>query len=443
MTWEDVIQIAYFPTPDAMIAAAIFGKVFHARGTPFAIFETQDPRQEILDRNGQNYIFIGHQSSALSDLAPTLEFIGIINPEEAETGDQVINPQKFGYDIPDITLSTLAYLMCEPLVSHLPVAADYIIVLPLVAQQAITMKSKPSGLQEQIHLKALEEQLIQESSTIGILGSEVFSINEALVYSQDPFLPNLTDNENRVIQLLNKADIVVETNEGDRKFSDLDPEELKNLNIALVEYLANNSVLRDNNLNYIRKKYIITQEKEGTILYNTWDFARAVLDAMNRDQTPLALTILLGNRGNKLRDLTRIFKEERKSLATSFDFLLNKSEEIVSLSHLNYLRTDRKISWYNASIIASMVLAGGLAAVDQPFVAVIPGPHEFMTLGIRASNQLNLGDGILAMLTTIYKERDLELAIQGNNYAAQAQIPADEWEEILIEFNSKVKEVEA
>jgi len=434
--WDDIIHIGYRPSPDNLIASAVFARVFIDTDRSFSLFECENPMIEAQHRGEGNYIFIGHDLALIQEIDQQIPFFALLSPSDAETEGLIMNIGQFGFDYPAITLTALAYLICEPISPSI----DYIIHLPLVAQQAVAMKSQPEGIHEQIHTIAEEEGIIEIKPTISILGSDLYSINDALLYSYDPFLPNLTDNENRVTQLLAKAGIVAETSDGYRKFSDLEADELKELNITLINYLSKNTGFRDGKLNFIARKTDIVREKNHPILHNTWDYARAIIDTCNRKRYNLSLSVLLGNRSNKLRELTKLYKEERQSLTTSFDFLVDKQEEIIDLTYLRYLEADHKISWYNASIVAAMILAGGLVTIDLPFALIVPGPGDLRTIGIRASNQVEVGPGIKDLIETIMETKEIIDKIDGDKYAAEFSVKEDFVEQILLELNTKLGE---
>ena len=442
LSWNEepfhkVLLIIYNPDPDSIIAAALFCRVLISEKINYMLTHAMEPISELKDRAPKDHlpyvVFIGYQDINLKLLPDNLDYLAFLKSPSVRS-EKIICAGDFETNYPEINLSSILYHFWKNKISE-NASLSNLLILPLVAHHTIHIKEIFTSFQLQIFEKAKEKSLIEEKKT---LGTDVFTIRDVLVYSKDPFLPNLTDNDNQVIQLLNKANITTETNEGERIFSDLNQDELKDLNIQLVKYLSNHSGFKTSQMALVRSKFRLLKEHSQSILTNTWDFAQAVVDAINQERYTLIIAVLLGNRRAKLGDLTAIYKQERKAIVTSHNLIQSEVKDIVQLSNLRYLRTEQPINWYNASSLASLALAGKLVDINQPFILIVPKSENQLTIGISTSNHLKLPGDMNDLVQEILLSKQLHYDVIGERFSAQVSVPEKYWLPIINELNDKL-----
>ena len=109
----------------------------------------------------------------------------VVNNEDQENTNSnnnilKINSYDFDYRESETSLSACAYFICSFLVEDL----DYIVKLPLVAAQTQDLFSNYTGLHDLILQDAISGGIAENSMQLCLLGSSVFSISDALVFSQ-------------------------------------------------------------------------------------------------------------------------------------------------------------------------------------------------------------------------------------------------------------------
>lgn len=438
--WQEPIQILYKDGADAVIAGSLLARAFLDLESPFILTKFEKSvLPEINKREGYLTITLGLGIEDLTNLSSD-NIIAILdeggkNAIKKGMKLSLIGPADFGFEYNEYSIAAAAYFLISPYA----VSLDYIVQLPLISAQIINMMEDYEGLHKMIAEDATTGEKIEIAKSISFLGTEIFNINDSILYSLTPFLPGLTGNDKKIIQFITQAGIEIKSGTDDRKISNLSPDEIKDLNSKLVVHLALHKGYQEDELIFIKNKTEFLDEKSGTILKNSWDIASAVNDAVLRGKHNYAIAVLTGNRTNYLTKLTRLYIEERKAVSISFQFLLDHNDEVVELSTIRYFISDHKISWYNASHTAAMGLSNGLVTSDLPFAVVAPGPNKLFTIGIRASKSHNIGDGLSKLMKEVISERKIDGKVSGSKLDTMVSVPKDLVEDILLDLNEKLR----
>ncbi len=436
--YEQVIQIIYYRSCDAIIAASIFGKVFHDLHKPCILTELNDDTINTVKKRSKGInIFIGYTIDEIESIDLIGTMIALIPPIDSPAKELIINPFNYGVtDYKYLNFSTIAYFICSAFAETL----NYIIQLPLVSFHTSNMMGEYDGFIKIIADDAITGGVIKIEKDLSFLGNGRYRVSESLVYSLNPFLPGITGDNTRAIELLTKSGIEDEIKGKNRSLSDLSKDEIKDLNSNLIVQLALHKGYQEEKLEFIKNKTTIINERKDSILMNTWDFAAAIKDALYRHQITTAIAVLLGNRTDHLRHLTKLFDEERKSVGVSYRLIQDNQDDIVDLSTLRYFESDYKISWYNTSEIAAMALSHGLVTPDMPFAVIAPGPADLVTIGLRASKSHNIGN-ITSVMSEIMDKRGFDVNISGSLLKCQLSVAKDDYESILLDLNEKFREM--
>ncbi len=438
-TWQNPIQILYKDNADAVIAGSLLARAFLDLETPFILTKFEESLlPEIIKREGYLTITLGIGVEEVTKIS-TDNMIVVLDYGEADVKKgmkvSLINPTEFGFQKNEYSVAAAAYFLISPYA----VSLDYIVQLPLISAQIINMMEDYVGLHSLIAEDATTGEKIKIAKSISFLGTEIFNINDSILYSLTPFLPGLTGNDKKIIQFITQAGIEIKSGTDDRKISNLSPDEIKDLNSKLVVHLALHKGYQEDELIFIKNKTEFLDEKSGTILKNVWDIASAVNDAVMRGKHNYAIAVLTGNRTNYLSKLTKLYIEERKAVSISFQFLLDHNDEVVELTTLRYFISDHKISWYNVSHTAAMGLSNGLVTSDLPFAVVAPGPNKLHTIGIRASKSHNIGGGMSELMQEVISERKIDGEVIGSKLDSMVSVPKDLVEDILLDLNEKLR----
>lgn len=412
---------------------------------PCVIFEIDEENnlKKLIRRNKFPTIIIGLSFSTIQNHIEHFDnSILFINNEENKINDELpenftlVNSTDFGYSNLDTSLTACAYFICSNIVSNL----DYIVKYPLIAFHTLNLYKPYEGLHELISQDAQSGNIISINKRLSLLGANLFSISESIIYSNDPYLPGLSGNESAVDKLIAKADIEIKSGKELRKLNELSREETTDLNNLLIIFLTTQVGYQRDNLFFVKEMTQFQNENENFITNIVWDFATAVNDAINRNLSNTALAVLLGNRSNHLIKLNKIFIEERKAVSHSYQLITDKRDEIEELSCLRYFIADRKINWYNASITAALALSNGLVTPELPFAVVSPGPDKQMTIGIRISQNI-ISESLNSVIEKVCEKIDVSLDLYGTNLEVQFSVKPEDVDPILMQVNAYLMNV--
>lgn len=345
----------------------------------------------------------------------------------------ILNSNLFNFKNEETSLSACTYFLCSFITNNL----DYIVRLPLIASQAINLFSPYSGLNSFIAQDAKTGNITQSRKQLTILGSSIFSPQEGIVYSNNPYLPGLSGNSNEVSKLFAKANIESNTTTSSRKLIELTKDEITDLNNLLIIHLSTQEGHKEENLIFIKELTIFNNELKESITNNVWDFAISINDAINRNQLTSALAVLMGNRTNHQTKLTRLFVEERKAVSQSYQLIFDKQQEIVDLSALRYYQADRKINWYNTSLTAGMALSNGLISPDFPFAVVAPGPDKLVTIGMRVSKNV-IVESLTTIANRVLEKLELHSEVRGSKLNVQFSVTKKDADTVLLQINAYI-----
>lgn len=443
--WDDVISIAYVPNADSLIAASIFAKTFYSLEKPcvlFSLSHNEDTGHLHKRNKNHNSIIIGVSPAEFDFPAAENSFI-FVNTEPADTLVNVaeeisyvnLNSSDYGYAGIESSLSAVSTLICLQLNPDL----IEVLELALVASHTKNPLSKYVGLTDHLAQKAQTMGLIRIEKRISILGSEIMSIADSFTFSFQPFLPGLTGNELGVREFFARTGVEIEIGERTRKLKDLDREEVTQLNTSLIIHLSTQKGHLEEELVFIRDKTFILREKNDLIVSNTWDYAVSINDAILRNEQPLALAVLIGNRSEYLMELGKLYSNERKSIMISYQFLTDHLDEVVELKNLRYFVGDSKILWYNSMLTAAMALSSGSISSDLLFAVVAPGPDSNVTVGLRASKGLNLPKGLIDLVKNVAMTFDNISRVEGSKLSSQIIIPKEAYQDFLFDLNKRLE----
>ncbi|MHA2097265.1 MAG: hypothetical protein ACW99A_01155 [Candidatus Kariarchaeaceae archaeon] len=439
-----MIQIAYTRNSDAIIAASIFGKSFYDLNKPCVIFQVDEESyyEKLTRRNEFPTIIIGMKLDIIKPKLKDFNFpILTINNEEltkskSNNGHFVLNSYEFEYNNLESSLSACVYFVCSFLVDDL----DYIVKLPLVAAQTKNLYSNYRGLHELILQDAISGKITENTMQLRLIGASVFTISEALIFSNSPYLPGLTSNEAGVSKLIAKSNIEIESTQQFRKLNELSKDEITDLNNQLIVYLSTQSNYQREDLIFIKECTTFVNENKNSINHSAWDFAVAINDAVNRNQIAIAMPVLMGNRSEYLMKLTKLFVEERKAPSLSYQLIEDKRSEIIELSCLRYYNSDRKINWYNVSITAALALSNGLVTTELPFAVISPGPDDLSTIAIRISKNV-ISESLSGIVEKVCEKLGIGASITGSGTDVQISVSKNDVDKILLQVNAHLMKV--
>jgi len=280
------------------------------------------------------------------------------------------------------------------------------------------------GLNEQLAEAAVDEELVEKRKGLDLYGRTTKPIQQSLMYTTDPHLEGVSNNESGAIQLVKSAEISVRDNGGFRTLADLNPEEEKKLIHKMitqgfpVEQLLNPIYTLQNGYEIDEYSTIINacgrlgKAEKGVkiLLENDKELAEKISSQYGR-KISSALSFVEENRGND-----SVIYEKNIGV---IDAGSNISDDFIG--------TVTTISMSNG-LFSSPVILGVAEAEKDKLKVSTRADKEVVEAG------LNLGE----IIGDICEELDGEGG--GHNIAAGAKIPEEKKHKFINQVEEQIAE---
>ncbi|MCC7552858.1 DHH family phosphoesterase [Candidatus Micrarchaeota archaeon] len=325
-----------------------------------------------------------------------------------------INPELFGYDgCLGLSASGAAYFTFKT-------SSDLAIVGALGDVQYPF---------KELNLKLLDESIqrkeIEKTQDITLYGRGARPLIQFLLYSDDPYLPGISNNENGTKSFLESTGLILknETSEKWKTYYDLNADEKKILITSLISYLCDKNLV-DYSKKLIGEVYLLKNRPKNCEMYDAVEFS-TILNACGRNnRTDIGLGVCLEH-DKYYEDAKNLLLVHRKNLREGVQYAKNHIEDFGKF----YFIDARGI--IDESIIG--VVAGMLLSKrDKPLIAASldeNGNIKFSSRLLDKESELNLGK--------ILKEVSIQVGGigGGHKYAAGCTIPNNKINEFLLELN--------
>ena len=279
------------------------------------------------------------------------------------------------------------------------------------------------GLNKDIAEEAIDKGHIEKRKGLDLYGRSTKPLQKSLMYTTDPHLEGVSNNESGAIQLVKSAGLEVRENGDFRTLSDLDEEEEKALINAMirrgfpVQELLNDIYTLDNG-------------------YEIDEFS-TVINACGRLGEPKkGVKILLEN---DLELADKISTKYGRKISSNLRYVENNKEdnEVIYERTIGVIDGKDNIEDDFIGTVTTITMSNGM--FDTPVVmGIAESDKDKMKVSSRASKEaveagLNLGEVIEAICEEIDGEGG------GHNIAAGAMIPEDEKEHFIERLNEEIE----
>ncbi|RMG30906.1 MAG: hypothetical protein D6732_15505 [Methanobacteriota archaeon] len=403
---EPPITIHYSNNVDSAVAATIFANVFYSKSQPCHLrnFTKFKELKEEIEVSETSAIIIGVGINEAKQIPEKEEPILILpkqEEKETEIGQNVFSAEPYGYGKELATLSSVAFFIASSLVHDV----TSILIRPLVS--ALANHGAIKGLNEMILHDAIEAGVVEQKTGFKILGSNYFSIAEAIYYSVLPVFPGLTGNKNAVEKMLIKAGVEIEDREGERALEQLSENEMKKLVNAIVVETTGNKFLPETVMP-IADIYISKIEPPGSILRYLHEYAQLLRDLEHEDQIHLAIPILLGDRDEIYYSIRSKTIELRKQAIAAFNQIQARPEP-ERLVHLSFSHSD-SLPWQYAQAVSQIMVANGLVPSEEA-IAIIARKQNQLAIGLTLPKPIRKTRDVKNLFREIQREPGLGLKI--------------------------------
>lgn len=445
----DVIHLSSHIDADGISAAGIMGKALLRAGGRFRLRLERWMDEKVADRIAQENaaltIFTDMGSGYLDLLGERLANRDVIILDhhqpiaEIPSGFVQVNPHTHGIDgTRDISGSGVAYFAAKALDEKNIDLACLAVVGALGDLQDKNKERKLGGANKTIVEDAVKSGCLEVETDLLFFGRETRPIHQALARTTNPFIPEISGEEDKSLAFLVNLDIKPKRNDKWRALRDLSSEEKKKLLSAIADHLVSKGLSGDIAFDLVGDVYTLTHEEPWTPLRSAREFS-VLLNATGRmDKAGLGAAICMGDRKKCLEEATAVIEDYRRTITKYLRWVTEKPERLEELESIYVLRGDGFIDEKVLSPVCT-ILSTTLTKLGKPIIAyaTISGEDQ-VKVSSRGSDPLiqkglNLGD-IMQVAAEKYSGRG-----GGHDVAAGAQIPIKDVEEFIKLVNDLVK----
>jgi RecJ-like exonuclease len=446
----DVIHVSTHVDADGISAGGIMGKALLRAGATFRLRLERWMDEKVADRiaeeNAALTIFTDMGSGYLDLLGERLENRDVIildhhKPIVAETpsGFVQVNPHIHGIDgTRDISGAGVSYFAAKALDKKNIDLACLAVVGSLGDLQDKNKERKLGGANKVIVEDAVKSGLLEVETDLLFFGRETRPIHQALARTTNPFIPEISGEEDKSLAFLVNLGIQPKRNDKWRALRDLSSEEKTTLLSAIADHLVSKGLSGDVVSDLVGEVYTFTREEPWTPLRGAREFS-VLLNATGRmDKAGLGAAICMGDRKKCLEEATAVIKDYRSTITKYLRWVTEKPGRLEELENIYVVRGDGFIDEKVLSPVCT-ILSTTLTQLGKPIIAyaTISGEDQ-IKVSSRGSEPLlqkglNLGD-VMQVASEQFSGRG-----GGHDVAAGAQVPIKDVEAFIKLVNNLVK----
>ncbi len=445
----DIIHVSTHVDADGISAGGIMGKALLRAGAKFRLRLERWMDEKVADRiaeeNAALTIFTDMGSGYLDLLGERLENRDVIILDhhqpiaEAPSGFVQVNPHIHGIDgTRDISGAGVAYFAAKELDKKNINLAYLAVVGALGDLQDKNKERKLRAANKIIVQDAVKSGFLKVETDLLFFGRETRSIHQALARTTNPFIPEISGEEDKSLAFLVNLGIKPKRNDKWRALRDLSSEEKKTLLSAIADHLVSKGLSGDIVSDLVGEVYTFTHEEPWTPLRDAREFS-VLLNATGRmDKAGLGAAICMGDRKKCLEEATMVIQQYRGTITKYLRWVTEKPGRLEELENIYVVRGDGFIDEKVLSPVCT-ILSTTLTQLGKPIIAyaTISGEDQ-VKVSSRGSEPLiqkglNLGK-IMQFASEKYSGRG-----GGHDVAAGAQVPIKDVEAFIKLVNDLVK----
>ncbi len=444
----DIIHVSSHVDADGLSAGGIIAKALLRAGAKFRLRLERWMDEKVADRIAEEgaelTIFTDMGSGYLDLLGERLTKDVIILDHhqpitELPDGFVQVNPHTRGIDgTRDISGAGVSYFAAKALDEKNIDLAYLAVVGALGDLQDKNKERKLGGANKFIVEDAIKSGLLEVEKDLLFFGRETRPIHQALARTTNPFIPEISGEEDKSLAFLMNLGIQPKRNDKWRALRDLSSDEKKTLLSAIADHLVSMGLSGDISFDLVGDVYTLTKEEPWTPLRSAREFS-VLLNATGRmDKAGLGAAICMGDRKKCLEEATEMIQKYRSTITKYLRWVTEKPERLEELDSIYVLRGDGFIDEKVLSPVCT-ILSTTLTKLGKPIVAYarISGEDQ-VKISSRGSEQLiqnglNLGD-VMQVASEKFSGRG-----GGHDVAAGAQVPIKDVEAFIKLVNTLVK----
>ncbi|MDQ1280974.1 MAG: single-stranded-DNA-specific exonuclease [Thermoproteota archaeon] len=303
-------------------------------------------------------------------------------------------------------------------------------------------KKKLFGLNEEIANDAVNAGYLKIETDLIFYGRETRPVHKALAYTTNPFIPDLSGEEDKCYGFLSNLGIKLKNEDRWRTINDLNIEEKQKIFSELAKYLSSKRLPNTIAFSLIGTVYTLIKEDRWTPLRDAREYS-SLLNACGRmSKSGLGIEIGMGNLSGSLDEAKEEMNGYRKTLAEYMDWMTKTPKATEELGNIYVINGMGVIDELMLGTIASIVSTSGFFNENKPIIALTSTETGMIKVSGRIPNnvldkKLNLG--------TIFDKASTQFSGSGGGHdvAAGAQLPQgleNEFIKLIDQMIGAVKE---
>lgn len=260
-------------------------------------------------------------------------------------------------------------------------------------------------------------------------------VHISLAFSDDPFIPGITNNPQGALRFLDRLGIELRTTRGDWKVWDefTRDEKRKVTSAVMQQLLAHGCSIK----RLLAEVYLFPGELERTPLRNAAEYA-TLLNACGRWAKPLiGHEVCLGDRAGSLREAEHMLTHHRTVIRELLQYIIENG--VTELSHLQYLHVGERFPDTIVGIGAGMALSRLNREKPILIMCKLPEDPTITKVSMRTVDEV-IGRGIDLQAALVHASRAYGGEAGGHRIAAGAYIPGSVEQEFVTHVNRILSE---
>jgi len=270
------------------------------------------------------------------------------------------------------------------------------------------------------------------SRDIKLFGRQTRPVYKMLQYSQDPYLPGLSGNEDACIALLKEIGIRL-GGEKWRRWIDLSQVEKASFVTAILRKGLRSGISNVKLERLIGEVYVLLGEQEGTELRDASEYSTLLNATARYGHAGVGMQVCMGDREKAFREAQRLLGQHRQNLVNGLKLVSERG--ITPLKSIQYFDAGDAILDTIVGIVAGMSFQ--MADRSRPILAFARTAEGELKVSARGTQDLvrsglDLADALSSCARAVGGVGG------GHNVAAGATIPPQAREEFLALMDSMV-----
>jgi single-stranded-DNA-specific exonuclease len=271
--------------------------------------------------------------------------------------------------------------------------------------------------------------------TLNCYGLSTRPVHIAIAYTDDPYIPGITNNIQGTLGFLQKLGVNLRTPGGEwAVWEELSREEMRTIMSALVQQMMAHHLPHRR---LLAEAYLFPDEPARTPLRNASEFA-TLLNACGRWAKPtVGAMVCRGDRGQSYRDAEHMLTHHRTIIRELLEYILDRG--VQEYSHLQYIHVENRFPDTIIGIGAGMALSR--LNWEKPILIMCEMPEDpSITKVSMRTNERLVSRGVDLQAALIAASIPCKGAAGGHKIAAGAYIPKEAEGEFVRRVNQLLEE---